>query len=434
MIIKSTLKHSLALGISLSLAAPATVFATNGMFLIANGTKSRGMGGVSVALSHDTLTSASNPATMAFTGNRFDIGGDIFVPTAEATLGQGDDRATEESKPSHVTIADGVYIMPNLGASWNSGDLSYGFTMVGVGGGGSEYEFNLFNNTAGQDTSQKLGVSLLVMNINPTIAYRLDETNTVGATLIIGAQVFKSYGLGEFTTFTATGDDTAKFNNQGAEVAYGAGLRLGWLGKYMDDQLTLGAAYTSETYMSKFDDYVDLFAEGRFNTPGNIAIGAAYKVKKDWLVAMDITYIMYENVPAVSNIGPNPAGEPFPVSQEVNALGLDEGLGFGWTNQTVYEIGVEHILNDKWTIRGGWNYAESPINEEREILFNIVAPATVEHHLTLGATWQYKNDMEFSFSYIHAFENEQFGPTQIGYQGGMSMSQNALGATFSMNF
>lgn len=432
--IKNKLKLITALGCAMGIAAPASVFATNGMFLIANGTKSRGMGGVSVALSHDTLTSASNPATMAFTGNRFDIGGDIFVPEAEATLGQGDNRATEESKPSHVTISDGVYVMPNLGASWSNGDLSYGFTMVGVGGGGSEYKFNLFNNTADKDTSQKLGVSLLVMNINPTIAYRLDETNTVGATLIIGAQVFKSYGLEEFTTFTATGDDTAKFNNEGADVAYGAGIRLGWLGKYMNDQLTLGASYTSETYMSKFDSYVDLFAEGKMDTPGNIAIGAAYKIREDWLVAMDITYIMYENVAAVSNIGPNPAGEPFPVSQEVNALGLDEGLGFGWTNQTVYEIGVEHILNDKWTLRGGWNYAESPINEEREILFNIVAPATVEHHLTLGATWQYKEDMEFSFSYIHAFENEQFGPTQIGYQGGMSMSQNALGATFSMNF
>jgi len=434
--INKKLKLVTALGCAMGIAAPASVFATNGMFLIANGTKSRGMGGVSVALTHDTLTSASNPATMAFTGNRFDIGGDIFVPTAEATLGQGDRRYTEESKPTHVTIADGVYMMPNMGASWSDGDISYGFTMVGVGGGGSEYKYNLYNGSAGKDTSSKLGVSLLVMNINPTIAYKLDDTNTIGATLIIGAQVFKAYGLTEFTTFTATGDNTSKFTNEGAEVSYGAGLRLGWLGKYTvkDQPLTLGASFTSETYMTKFDNYVDLFAEGKFNTPGNIAIGAAYNVKKDWQVAMDITYIMYENVPAVSNIGPNTAGEPFPVNQATNALGLAEGLGFGWTNQTVYEIGVEHAYNDKWTLRAGWNYAASPINEEREILFNIVAPATVEHHLTLGATWQYQNDIELSFSYIHAFENKQFGPTQIGYQGSMSMSQDSLGATLSMNF
>ena len=433
--INKKLKLVTALGCAIGIAAPASVFATNGMFLISNGTKSRGMGGTATALTHDTLTSATNPATMGFTGNRFDIGGDIFVPAAEATLGQGDIRATEESKPTHFTIADGVYMMPNMGASWSDGDLSYGFTMVGVGGGGSQYNFNLYNNTnPGADNNQKLGVSLLIMNINPTIAYKIDEQNTVGASLVVGMQVFKAFGLSEFTTFTATGDDTSKFTNQGSEVSYGAGVRLGWLGKYMDKQLTLGAAYTSKTFMSEFDDYKDLFAEGDMDTPGNVTLGAAYNIKKDWTVAFDITYIMYEDVAAVSNIGPNTAGEPFPVSQAVNALGLPEGLGFGWTNQTVYEIGVEHLYNDKWTLRAGWNYAESPIDEEREILFNIVAPATVEHHLTLGATWQYKTDIEFSFSYIHAFENEQFGPTQIGYQGGMSMSQNSIGATFSMGF
>ena len=52
----------------------ANVCATNGMFTIAPGTKSRGMGGVSVTMTHSTLTSAVNPATMAHTGNRFDIG------------------------------------------------------------------------------------------------------------------------------------------------------------------------------------------------------------------------------------------------------------------------------------------------------------------------------------------------------------------------
>lgn len=427
------IRHALAVSISLGLAAPASVFATNGMFLISNGTKSRGMGGVAIALTHDTLTSATNPATMAFTGNRFDIGGDIFIPSAESTLGQGTTRHTEVSKPTHFTINDGVYMMPNMGASWSDGDLSYGFTMVGVGGGGSRYSYNLFNGAKGGDTTQPLGVSLLVMDMNPTIAMKLDDTNTIGATLIIGVQVFKAFGLTEFTTFTQTGDSTAKFTDEGAEVTYGAGLRLGWLGK-MSDEVTLGAEYTSQTYMSKFDNYKDLFAEGKINTPGNIGIGAAYQFSSDILLAMDINYIMYEDVPAIANKGPNTSGPPFPVDANTNALGLPDGLGFGWTNQTVFKIGAQYTLNEQWQLRGGWNYAKSPINEDREILFNIVAPATVQHHLTMGATWQFAKDMEASFSYIHAFKYEQCGPTQIGYQGCISMEQDSMGATFSMNF
>jgi len=433
--ININLKHSLTLGSILALSSPASVFATNGMFLIAPGTKSRGMGGVSIAMTHDTLSSAINPATMAHTGNRFDMGGDIFAPTAKASLGtEGVDRITVESKPDHVTIADGVYIMPNLGASWNDGDISYGFTMVGVGGGGSRYEPNLYNNITGGDPDLKLGVSLLVMQINPTIAMKLDENNSVGATLIIGMQVFKSYGLDEFVAFTPS-QTPDYLSNQGADIAYGAGIRLGWLGEFMNDDLTLGAAYSSQTYMTKFDKYKELFAEqGQFNTPGNIGIGMAYKVKDDLTIAVDINYIMYEDVAAVSNLGPNVTGNVFQVDKATNGLGEDDGLGFGWTNQTVYKLGAMYDYNDTWTLRGGWNYGKSPINEQREIIFNIAAPATVQHHLTMGATYKYNTDIELSFSYVHAFEFKQNGPTYIGSTGEIGMSQDSVGATFSMNF
>ena len=265
---------------------------------------------------------------------------------------------------------------------------------------------------------------------------KLDKNNSVGATLIIGVQTFKAYGLTEFTQFTATQDNTAKFTNEGAEVSYGAGIRIGWLGEFMNGDLRLGAEYTSQTYMSKFDKYRDLFAEqGQLNTPGNIGFGGAYKVNNQVTVAMDINYVMYEDVAAISNTGPNTtAGAPFPVDRATNALGNDEGLGFGWDNQLVFKVGAEYQMDDHWTFRGGWNYGKSPIDENREILFNIAAPATVQHHLTLGATSQLAKDMEISASYIHAFEYEQFGPTYIGYEGSISMDQDAFGATFSMNF
>jgi len=433
--INKKLKLVTALGCALGIAAPASVFATNGMFLIAPGTKSRGMGGVSITRTHDTLASATNPAIMAHTGNRFDIGGDIFVPTAESTLGEeGINKATEESKPEHMAIAPGVYVMPALGASWNDGDLSYGFTMVPVGGGGSQYNFNLYNNVISGDTSNKMGVSLLVMNINPTIAYKLDENNSIGATLIIGLQTFKSYGLEQFLQFTSTQDETAQFTDNGTEIAYGSGIRIGWLGTFGD--MRFGAEYTSQTYMSKFDDYKDLFAEqGQMNTPGNIGLGASYDINKKLTIALDINYVMYEDVAAVSNVGPDPrSAVAFPVDRATNALGEDEGLGFGWKNQTVFKLGLEYLLDNKWTLRSGWNYGESPIDEETDILFNITAPAVVQHHLTMGATYQLDKDSEISMSYVHAFEYEQFGPTYIGSEGSISMSQDSIGMAFSMNF
>ncbi|MCW9014349.1 MAG: outer membrane protein transport protein [Gammaproteobacteria bacterium] len=439
--INKNLKLVTALGCALGIATPASVFATNGMFMIGYGNKSRGMGGVGITMTHDTLASAANPATMAFIkGNQFDIGGDIFKANAEASLGEDGvylGRVTVESKPDHMALADGLYMMPSLGASWNKGDLSYGFTMVPVGGGGSRYEPNIYNSViTGAPTDEKMGVSLMVMNINPTIAYKLDENNSVGATLIIGAQVFKSYGLSYFQTFTES-DSPDHLTDQGADIAYGAGIRLGWMGKFMENKLSLGAEFTSQTYMSKFDDYSELFAgQGELNTPGNIGLGASYQFMDDLTVALDINYIMYEDIPAIANLGPGQGtdGALYITGPETNQLGLDEGLGFGWGNQTVIKLGVVYAYDTRWTLRGGWNYAKSPIHEERDILFSMVAPATTEHHLTLGATYQYDKDIELNFSYGHAFENTQWGPTYIGGSGEISMSTDALGASLSMKF
>jgi len=430
-----------ALGCALGIAAPASVFATNGMFLIGYGNKSRGMAGVGITMTHDTLASAANPATMAFIkGNQFDIGGDIFKANAQASLGEDGvylGRVTVDSKPDHLALSEGIYMMPGLGASWNKGDISYGFTMVPVGGGGSRYEPNVYNSVvSGAPTDEKMGVSLIVMNINPTIAYKLNENNSVGATLVIGLQVFKSYGLSYFQTFTES-DSPDRLTDQGTDISYGAGIRLGWMGNYMDNKLSLGAEFTSQTYMSKFDDYSELFAEqGKLNTPGNIGIGASYKPTDELMVALDINYVMYEDIAAINNPGPGqgPGGALYVTGASTNQLGLDEGLGFGWDNQTVYKLGVSYTYNPSWTLRGGWNYGKSPISSETDILFSIVAPATTEHHLTLGATYQYDKDIELNFSYGRGFKNKQYGPTYIGGYGEIAMSTDSLGASMSMKF
>lgn len=430
----------LSAAVAVALLSTNASYATNGMFMIGTGAKARSMGGVGITMNHDVFTTVANPATMTqIEGNRFDIGADIFKVSAETTMGTGDNKITQESKTDFLTIAEGVYVMPALGATWNKGDLSYGFTMVPVGGGGSRYTTNLFNcaNSTPKNCDDELGVNLMVMNINPTVALKLDEQNSIGATLIIGFQVFNASGLTEFTTFTVTQDDTAKLTNEGEDYAYGAGVRVGWLGNFMQDKLVLGASYTSQTYMSRFKKYSDLFAEqGRMNTPGNVGIGASYKINDDITVAMDINYIMYSDVKAVSNVGPDPRSTtgPFPVDRATNALGKDQGLGFGWENQTVFKVGVIYEYNPTWTLRAGWNYAKSPINEETDILFSIVAPAVTQNHLTMGATWQMKKDMELSFSYVHAFEFEQQGPTYINSQASYKMSQDSLGASFGLRF
>ena len=61
---------------------------------------------------------------------------------------------------------------------------------------------------------------------------------------------------------------------------------------------------------------------------------------------------------------------------------------------------------------------------------SIMAPAATQNHLTLGATYSPSKHVEWSFSYVHAFEYKQDGPTYIGNTGEISMYQNSFGVSF----
>lgn len=417
--------RTLSLALGALLLIPAGAHATNGMFLIGQGTKARGMGGAGIAFPQDAIAGAMNPAGIGFLENhmRADMSADLFFPSAEAELG-----GTHEDSQANK------FIMPAMGASYRfSRNLTFGFSAVPGGGGGSRYNTNLYNNLTGADADRTLGVNLMLLNMNPTVAYRLSKNHQIGASLVIGVQTFRAFGLDFFSNFTSTGLFTDNLSNNGNDWAYGAGGRVGWMGRFLDEKLSMGLVYTSKTYMTKFDKYKDLFAEkGSFDTPASAGIGFAYEVTPKLTAALDVTHIFYSEVRSIGNTSVSTGGSPFPVSQEQNALGRKDGLGFGWDDQTVYKVGAAYDYNSDWTFRAGWNYGASPVDESNgEILFSIVAPAVTQNHLTLGATYRSSPNMEWNFSYIHAFRFEQEGPTFIGDIGRIQMDQNAFGIGFS---
>lgn len=436
----SILCKSGALVVAISCFAPSVAYATNGLFMIGTGNKSRAMGGVGVALPLDSLSSIANPAVISGMEDRFDIGVDIFNPRVESQLGSVSDKS--EASVNGLGL-DSIFFLPAMGITYRySNDITLGLNMAPTGGGGTKFPVNFFEaaNTGDANApsvNSNLGVDYSVGEISTNIAYKVNETHSVGAALVIGVARFEAYGLSLFSSFTPS-NTIGRLTDQGKDWSLGAGARVGWLGDF--GALNLGASYTSKIWMNNFDRYSELFAEGgRMNVPAIAALGISYEATPKVTVAMDVTYTFYEDTKAIGNLGPNLAGDPAgPTENGTRELGTSDGLGFGWENQTVIKLGLQYELNEKWIFRGGWNYGASPINEEREIIFNLLAPATTEHHLTLGGTYNLNPTMEINVSYIHAFENWQSGPTYISDDGSnygrLQMSQDAIGGSFSMKF
>lgn len=426
----STYKRSLiALAVAASL--PLSAHATNGYFAHGYGIKAKGMAGAGIAYPQDALAAATNPAGMVEVGSRIDVGAEIFRPDREARSLFG---------PNSGSWYDGndteAFLIPEFGFNRMLGNnMSFGVSVFGNGGMNTDYSAGIYSsNTAGLNDRTGTGVDLAQLFIAPTFAWKINEQHSVGVSLNLAYQRFEATGLSDFCGFTSPGgaagcaDGVTGLSDQGYDDSYGWGVRVGWIGK-VSDTVTLGATYQSKTRMDEFDKYNQLFAEqGDFDIPASYGVGIAVKATPQLAVAFDVMRIEYSDIKAIANPNNGWSG---------GILGTDNGPGFGWDDMTVYKLGLSYEVSDRLTVRAGWNHGEQPIPSS-QTQFNVIAPAVVEDHLTLGATWTLRNGGELSAYYMHAFENEVKGsspsnPQNAGH-GDLKMSQDAIGVAYGWTF
>jgi len=409
--------------------APCAALATNGYFSHGYGMKAKGMGGAATATASDTFGGAVNPAKMVFVGDRVDLGVDLFSPRRSVSR-QGETgfgglyNGSAESDSNYFLIPEFGYnrmVRPNL---------SLGVTVYGNGGMNTDFNTTLAGpsfapSCAGTPANMllgcgRLGVNMMQLIVAPTAAYKVNESNSLGISPLLGYQRFKVDGL---QAFTAISSAPTAVTNVGYDTSIGWGVRVGWMGR-LSENVTLGAAYSSKMKMSKFDKYRGLFADGgMFDIPENYNVGIALKANPRTTVAFDVQQINYGKITSIANgvlnSLQNPAGCP---------LGSACGSGFNWQDQTVYKLGVEYAYNKDWTWRAGFNYGKSPIgNTANDISFNIIAPGVVEKHLTLGLTYRTSGGSELTLAYMHAFSNTVTGPSAITtFAGGANFGTESL--------
>lgn len=455
------------------IACASAASATTGYFALGYGARSMGMAGAVVSNPQDSIASASNPAGMALVGERVDVGIRFFNPVREASLMTSAVGAGSAYGPPY-DVADesrrNLHYIPNAGYTSRINDrLYWGISVYGNGGMNTTYDRNLYDQTmailfsgapstvpqgyvTGAPDTGTLGVDLAQVLFTPTIALKLNDRHTVGATLIIGTMRFSARGLGDFQCFTQTGAVQAGcqtnpptgpavpsdgLTNNNSDITYGAGVRIGWIGE-ITPNVTLGASAASKVYMKKFDYYDELFAEqGDFDIPANFSVGATFRATPKMKLSFDFQRILYEDVKAISNPGPvfTPGTGPTPPCGGPSCLlGTDDGMGFGWENINVYRLGLEYLYDSNWTFRAGFAMNDQPIPGS-EVLFNILAPAVIEKHATVGFTYRPDSSSEWNFAYLRGLE-ETVSTMQsaLGVPASIKMHQNSVDISYSKKF
>lgn len=428
----------------LSMLATALAFlcqnpasATNGYFSHGNGSVAKAMGGAATAMTEDSFGGANNPASMVWVGNRFDAGVDWFQPSRSATRSGAAIATLNGSSESESRN----FLIPEIGYNRMSGsDLSFGVSAYGNGGLNTTYLQGSYN--CGSQTGNNmlcgvgtLGVDMMQLIVAPTVSAKLGARHSVGLSLLIGYQRFKADGLQAFDNapgFPPFTGAPGSVTNNGYDSSRGVGFRIGYLGRF-GDSITLGAAYAGKMNMSKFAMYRGLFSgAGDFDIPENYSIGVAFRPSQRATIAFDYQHISYGQVRSIGT-----------ASMPVAPLGASNGPGFGWKDIDVFKLGGAYKLNEKMTVRAGYNHGGNPIGAA-DVSFNILAPGVVQNHYTLGMSYAVCASCSISVSAMHAPRRNVSGkslfnglfavPASAGGDETIGMSQNSVALAWSRSF
>jgi len=454
--------------------------ATDGYFSNGQGTKNKGFAGAGIAYLHSPFSAAINPAGLGFLSKKmsFELSVGLFNPNRKYTI------IGAPTQPqfwpyqgrqmllglSEGTIESGtsIFVIPAVAFSYKLGEKNtVGLNFFGNGGMNTDYDTktyyseiiagfgnpmpNGFPNPMANVTSPA-GVNITQMFLTLTYARQLGENHSLGISPVMAFQSFEAKGLEAFRDMGSAGmpgmavDRSEYVTNNGKSNSTGFGFRVGYQGELFKG-FRLGATFQPKIKMSKFSEYKGLFAEeGGFDIPANWTAGISYDLSSDITVLFDVKQIIYSEVKSVAN--PMIASQMMPMIPNPNMtspqdayipnpdfvpLGSDNGAGFGWEDMMMFKIGAEFRQVENWQFRFGYSYGKQPIPDS-EVMFNILAPAVNEHHVSLGLTRICKKDHQLNFAVTHAMSNTVTGtnPFDPAQQIELNMNQweFELGFTF----
>lgn len=406
----SVSRCSLLLTIVLALA-PLKSYATNGINLIGYGAESTLLAGSDIATIHDTAALNSNPAGLAnVKGQLLDIYGSVLRTT---DLTHHDALNSDKHAYNRYTLLNGGGYAQQLQAA----PCTVGIGLFVQGGAGAVYK-NVNTPFGTGQMSSLFGIAKLT----PGIACQVNDRLSLGAAVsLIYANIEQRF-FEDISTPQFSG-----FKNYNA-YALRTGIKLGMQYK-LDEQWTLGAAYTSKTDLPLTNGsmvvnftnsglgmvkYNDMSIRG-FALPQEVAFGIGYKPDDRWQLTAKIHWLNWSNaikdITTVAQDPTNPllAGNPIVLQNPQN-----------WHDQWVYAIGASYRYSEATQFFAGYNHGKNPVPAQNA---SPLLAAFLQDHLTAGFSYRFENQwkitsgVEYLFPAHLDYNSPLFGNAQARNEG-----------------
>ncbi|MDP1862372.1 MAG: outer membrane protein transport protein [Thiobacillus sp.] len=305
--------------------------------------------------------------------------------------------------------AGGLAFIPNGYFAYRlTPDIHVGIGMNAPFGLKTEYDRTWAGSTHGVKSELK------TINLNPSIAWKANESLSLGAGLSIQyakATLTSNTGLAGIATIE--GDDI------------GWGFNLGVLWK-LNDTTRIGLAYRSEVDQklegtAKFSGAPGLNTQATASVtlPDSASLSMVHNLNPRLELLADVTWTGWSD---------------FDELRVIRTLGTPIVTPENWSDSYRYSVGVNYRLNDKTTLRGGVAYDETPVSDAFR---TVRIPDESRTWLAFGAQYRLSNKTALDFGYAHLFvKDARINKTESGVTltGKYEASVDILSAQLTHNF
>lgn len=241
-------------------------------------------------------------------------------------------------------------------------------------------------------------IDLQAIFVQPTVSFKIGDVFSVGGGPIYanGSVTFNR----NVTTNPLLGDTNVNLEAKGITAW---GYNVGFMFKPMKE-ITLGFDYRSEITMearggsanyqrNNIANLNPAFTDGTFDAdlplPAEITAGISFKPNDKWLFAFDFNHTKWSVYKALDITIRNQNSTPV----------FSENLR-NYKNSNTYRLGAQYKASNKFTVRGGWYFDESPVQDG---YFAPETPRNDSNGYTGGLTYQVNDKLgiDVSFLYLH---------------------------------
>lgn len=381
------------------------------------GQKALAMGHTGVAMTDSAEAIFFNPGAITWLDNDMDMVGGITLLEGK-TQYQNEETIVDVETSNPVGTPINAYLAQRL-----SPELSWGFGIYTPYGNKVEYPTDWVGSHLVNE------IELQAVYLQPTIAYQLNESTSVGfgPALVLGSVEFNR----NLTTALTDEDGNRSNVTIEAENVTAWGFNFGLLHE-LNERTRLGFSYRSEVIVeardedASFDNIPDALQETYFDTkfdadlplPAELTLGVAFDYSDKLTLAFDFNRTFWDVYDELviefeSDIDPS-----------VNPRNYEDS--------SIYRFGLQYRYNEKWTLRGGIYFDESPVPDGS---FAPETPRIDGIGYTAGATFHASKNLEFDVSLlILSFDDEESsydfyeeGGVTIPFSGTYDSVANSIG-------